>query len=64
MKLKELLDVYNSFGGVVLKDMNNNLIDIGKNGNLIKNLFGEREVHKFWATSNDEIKVKLKDQEV
>ena len=64
MKLRELLDVYNGFGGVMLKDMNNKLIDVGSNGNLIKNLFGDREVYKFYAHDNDEIMIKLKDKEV
>lgn len=64
MKLKELLEVYERFGNVILKDMSNNIIDVGKNGNLIKNLFGEREVYRFWATKNDEIKILLKDKEV
>ncbi len=62
MTVKELLEVYNPFGHIIIKDTNRKLIDVCRNGNLVKNLFGNKIVHKFYAMQDDEIKIVIEEE--
>ena len=63
MKLKELLNYYQTLAFVELKDENGKLVDTGRNGNLMRNLFGDREVVKFFATEKNDITIILENKE-
>ncbi len=63
MKLKELLSYYQPLAFIDLKDENGEIIDTGRNGNLVKTLWGDRKVVKFFATDKYNITIILKNKE-